>query len=94
MWLSRNSQEQRQHETGQNISIAICIRSSAPHAKNLQSLLHAISDFTLLHLHPNYIIILLKLTPSSEAPVPLHFYVFLAAVTGWPEVPSTSWKPH
>lgn len=88
MWLNRNSKEQRQYETGQyetgqNIGIAICMRSSAPHVENLQSLLHAISVSTLLHLHPNYVISLLKLTPPSEAPVPLSFYVFLAkAVIG------------
>ena len=83
MWLNRNSQEQKQYETGQNISIAICIRSSAPHVENLQSLLHAISVSSLLYLHPSYVIILLKLTPPSEAPVPLSFYAFLAkAVIG------------
>lgn len=88
MWLNRNSQEQGQcgtgqYETSQSIRVAIHIRSSAPHVENLQSLLHAISVPTLPHLHPNYVIILLKIIPPSEAPVPLSFYVFLAkAVTG------------
>lgn len=68
-----------------NTSIAICIRSSVPCVEDLQSWLHAIAVSTLLQLHPNYMIILLKLTPSSEAPVPLCFYVLLAAVTRWPE---------
>lgn len=83
MRLNTNSQEQRQYETGQygsgqNISIAISIRSSAPHVENLMASLHATSVSTLLHLHPNYMIILLKCTSTSEAPVPLSFSVFLA----------------
>lgn len=83
MWLNKNSHEQMQCEIGQNSNIAICTRSSVPHVENLQPLLHPVSVSTLPHLHSNYAIILLKLIPTSEAPVPLSFWIFLAkAATG------------